>query len=166
MGWDRATEAWSVRQTQRKGTASQTTAETGLRNQANLEVIHSLREQLTREPTRWTLPDVAYLCQPELLLLGALLPRDPPPDGAIAFSCYDSNSRQVTQRVDRWARAMDGTGHWVLTTLPLLAVSPHTQRYDASGQRIERVEADGTTTRRIDPADLRRLWRSKGLLPR
>jgi hypothetical protein len=166
MAWDRGTEAWSVRQTQRQGEASQTTAETGLRNGESLEVIHSLREQLTREPSRWTVPDEAYVCQPEVLLLGTLLPRDRPLDGAIAFFYYDARSRQLTQRVDRWARSRDGTGAWVLTTTPMLDVATIVQRYDASGRRIERVDADGTVTRSIDPEELRRLWRSKGLLTR
>jgi hypothetical protein len=166
MNWDRSTEAWSVRQTQRRGKASQTTAETGLRNGENLEVIHSLREQLTREPSRWTVPDKSFLCQPELFLLGSLLPRDRPPEGAMGFFYYDAKSRQLTQRVDRWAKSGDGTGQWVLTTTPMLEVATIVQRYDASGHRIERVDADGTVTRRIDPEELRRLWRSKGLLTR
>jgi hypothetical protein len=166
MDWDRATEAWSLRQTQRYGDASQTTAETGLRNGASLEVIHSLREQLTREPSRWTVPDEAYLSQPELFLLGTLLPRDRPLDGAIGFFCYDAKSRQLTQRVDRWARSRDGTGNWLLTTTPMLDVSTIVQVFDASGRRLERIDADGTVTRRIDPNDLRRLWQSKGLLTR
>ncbi|MHC4217659.1 MAG: hypothetical protein ACYSU7_04300 [Planctomycetota bacterium] len=164
MDWDRSAEAWSVRQTQRQGPASQTTAETGLRNLANLEVIHSLREQLTREPSRWTLPDTAYLCQPEMFLLGSLLPRDGSITGAMGFYYFDTRTRQLTQRSDRWARTTDGTGNWLLTTQPMLDVSAITQRFDASGHRIERRDADGTVTRRIDPADLRRLWQSKGLL--
>jgi hypothetical protein len=166
MGWDRSTEAWSLRQTQRIGDASQTTAETGLRNGGTLEVIHSLREQLTREPSRWTVPDAAYLCQPEVFLLGTLLPRDRPPEGALGFFYYDAKSRQLTQRVDRWARSRDGTGNWLLTTTPMLDVSTTVQRFDADGRRLARVDADGTVTRRTDPDELRRLWRSKGLLTR
>ena len=166
MDWDRATEAWSIRQTRRRGPASQTTAETGVRNLASLEVIHALKEQFTREPSRWTVPDAAYLSQPEVYLLGSLLPRDGSIPGALAFYYYDTRTKQLTRRVDRWAPAGDGTGHWVLTTQPMLDVTPITQRFDASGRRVERIDGDGTVTRRIDPTELKRLWQSKGLLTR
>jgi hypothetical protein len=166
LSWDRSTEAWSIRQTRRQEQASRTTAETGVRNLASLEVIHALKERFTRDPNRWTVPDTAYLSQPEVFLLGNLLPRDGSVSGALAFYYYDTRKRQLTQRVDRWAPVTDGTGHWVLTTQPMLDVASITQRFDASGGRIERIDADGTVTRRIDAADLRRLWQSKGLLTR
>jgi hypothetical protein len=166
MDWDRSAEAWSIRQTRRLGPASQTTAETGVRNLTNLEVIHALREQFTREPSRWTVPDAAYLSQPEVYLLGSLLPRDESVDGALAFYYYDTKTQQLTRRVDRWTPARDGTGHWVLSTQPMLDVRTVTQRFNASGERIERIDGDGTVTRRIDPTDLQRLWQSKGLLTR
>jgi hypothetical protein len=166
MNWDRSTEAWSIRQTRRQGPASQTTAETGVRNATSLEVIHALKEQFTREPSRWTVPDVAYLSQPEVYLLGSLLPRDGSISGALAFYYYDTKTQQLTRRADRWTPTPDGTGHWVLSTQPMLDVTPITQRFDASGRRVERIDGDGTVTRRIDPTDLQRLWQSKGLLTR
>jgi hypothetical protein len=166
MDWDRSTEAWSIRQTRRQGPASRTTAETGVRNLTSLEVIHSLKEQFTREPSRWTVPDAAYLSQPEVYLLGSLLPRDDSISGPLAFYYYDTRTQQLTRRADRWTSSPDGTGHWVLSTQPMLDVTPITQRFDASGRRIERIDGDGTVTRRIDPADLQRLWQSKGLLTR
>ncbi|MHC4081824.1 MAG: hypothetical protein ACYSU2_10945 [Planctomycetota bacterium] len=166
MDWDRSAEAWSIRQTRRKEQASQTTAETGVRNLTSLEVIHALKEQFTREPTRWTVPDAAYLSQPEVYLLGSLLPRDGSISGALAFYYYDTRKQQLTRRVDRWTPVRDGTGHWVLSTQPMLDVAPITQRFDASGRRVERVDGDGTVTRRIDPNDLKHLWQSKGLLTR
>lgn len=166
MDWDRSTEAWSVRQTQRLGESSQTTAETGVRNLATLDVIHSLKEQVTREPARWSIPDTAYLSQPEVFLLGRLLPRDGSIDGPLAFSYYDTRTRRLTQRLDSWTPAGDGTGQWILTTQPILEVATITQRFDATGERLRRIDADGTITDRLDPEDLRRLWRSKGLLAR
>ncbi|MHC4127016.1 MAG: hypothetical protein ACYTF2_10710 [Planctomycetota bacterium] len=166
LDWDRSSEAWSIRQTRRQGQASKTTAETGVRNLADLEVIHSQKEQFTRDPTRWSVPDTAFLSQPEVLLLGSLLPRDGSVSGGAVFYYYDTRRQQLTQRLDRWAAAGDGTGHWLLTSQPMLDVATITQRFDASGTRVERIDADGTVTRRIDPADLRRLWQSKGLLTR
>jgi hypothetical protein len=166
MSWDRSAEAWSIRQTRRHEQASQTTAETGVRNLADLEVIHARKEQFTRDPSRWSVSDTAYLSQPEVFLLGSLLPRDGSLSEPLAFYYYDTKKRQLTQRVDRWAPVRDGSGNWVLTTQPMLDVKPIVQRFDSSGGRIERIDADGTVTRRIDPADLRRLWQSKGLLTR
>ncbi len=165
LAWDRGEETWSVRQTQRQGDASRTGAETGIRNVATLEVIQSSREDLTREPTRWTIPDNAYLSQPELFLLGGLLPRDPSAEGRMAFYFYESGSRQLTQRIDEWRRAADGSGRWILTTQVLAKPGAITQTFDSNGDRINRIDADGTVTERIEPAELQRLWKSKGLTP-
>ena len=58
----------------------------------------------------------------------------------------------------------DGSGQWVLTTRPLLEADPISQIFDAQGTRLKRIDGDGTVTERIEPAALRRLWQSKGLL--
>ncbi len=166
MDWDRTEEAWSVRQTQRIGAHTQTSAETGVRNKATLDVIHSSREQLTREPSRWTIPDLAYLSQPEVFLLGRLLPRDGSLDGDLAFYFYDTRSRRLAERVDQWQRTRDGSGDWLLTSTPMLEAAMIRQRFDARGDRIQRIDGDGTLTERIDPDDLARLWKSKGLMAR
>ncbi len=164
LAWDRSDEAWSVRQTQRQADAARTAAETGVRTLATLDVIHSSREELTRDPTRWSIPDTAYLSQPELFLLGSLLPRDGSAEGDMALYCYDSGSKQLTQRIDEWRPAADGSGQWILTTQVLAKPGAITQRFDASGDRINRIDADGTVTERIDPAELQRLWKAKGLV--
>lgn len=163
MAWDRSKEAWSVRQTSRKGDASQSTADTGVRNGMTLDIIHSVRERLTREPTQWTIPDPAYLCQPEAYMLGRLLPRDGTLDGDVTWYHFDPRTRRLAQRVDHWQAEGD---LWVLTTQPLLEVAHVTQVYDADGRRLKRIDGDGTLTEPIDPRDLQRLWRSKGLLER
>lgn len=166
MAWDRATEAWSIRQTQRMAAATQTTAETGIRDRVNLDVIISSREQLTREPSRYRIPDLAYLSQPEVFLLGQLLARDGSMSGEMSFFFYDSKSRRLSQRVDSWQRARDGWAAWVLTTLPMIEAAAITQYFDDQGRRIRRVDGNGTITERLDPDDLKKLWQSKGLLAR
>ena len=166
MAWDRTTEAWSIRQTHRAGSAAQTTAETGVRDRATLNVIHSSKEQRTREPAVYTIPDLAYLSQPEIFLLGRLLPRDGSVSGEMTFYFYDSKSRRIAERIDSWERARDGSGHWVLTSQPMLEARVITQVFDARGRRIRRIDGQGTITERIEPEDLRRIWRSKGLLTR
>ncbi len=164
MAWDRSTESWSVRQTERQGEASRTSAETGVRSGAVLNVIHSSKEQFTRQPTKWTIPSRAYLSQPEVYLLGTLLMRDGSQSGELAFYYYDSRQKKLPMRIDQWAAAGDGSGRWVLTTRPLLEADPITQIFDAQGTRLKRIDSDGTVTERIEPAALRRLWQSKGLL--
>ena len=166
MAWDRATEAWSIRQTQRMGEAARTSAETGIRDRLTLEIIHSSKEQLTREPNRYTIPDLAYLSQAEVFLLGELLPRDGSISGELSFYFYDTKSRRLGDRIDTWKRTRDGSGHWVLKTLPVLETKPITQHFDAHGRRIRRIDGNGTVTQRIDPDELKAIWRSKGLMGR
>ena len=166
MAWDRSTEAWSIRQTQRMGEATQTSAETGIRDRMTLEIIHSSKEKFTREPSRYTIPDLAYLSQAEVFLLGGLLPRDGSISGEMLFYAYDTKSRRLGDRIDSWQRLRDGSGHWVLRTLPVLETKPITQYFDAHGRRIRRIDGDGTVTQRIDPDELKAIWRSKGLLRR
>ena len=84
----------------------------------------------------------------------------------MAFFFYDSKSRRLAQRIDTWSRTTDGSGQWVLETQPVLDIAAITQRFDASGLRLDRIDADGTVTQRIDPQALQRLWRSKGLTAR
>ena len=166
MAWDRRTEAWSVRKTQRMGAASRTAAETGIRDRVTLDIIHSSLEQLTREPSRYTIPDMAYLSQPEVFLLGQLLARDGTMSDKMSFFFYDSKSRRLVQRVDSWQRARDEWAAWVLTTLPMIDATAITQYFDDQGRRIKRIDGGGTVTERVDPEDLRKLWQSKGLLAR
>ena len=166
MAWDRATEAWSIRQTQRMGEAARTSAETGVRDRVTLDIIHSSKEQLTREPSRYTIPDLAYLSQAEVFLLGQLLPRDGSISGEMSFYFYDTKSRRLADRIDDWQQSRDGSGHWVLKTLPVLETKPIIQHFDAQGRRIRRIDGDGTVTERIDPNELKAIWRTKGLMGR
>lgn len=166
MSWDRTEEAWSVRQTQRQGDASRTSAETGVRNIAGLDVIHSSKEEFTRDPSHWTIPDNAYLSQPEVFLLGRLLPRGDDVPGPMAFFFYESASRHLAQRIDRWERSGDAPGQWTLSTQSVLKPGTVTQTFDAHGRRLKRVDADGTVTQRIDGDELRRIWKAKGLIAR
>ncbi len=166
MAWDRTAEAWSIRQTQRMGEATRTSAETGIRDHVTLDIIHSSREQHTREPNRYAIPDVAYLSQPEVFLLGRLLPRDGSITGDMTFYFYDTKSRRLGDRVDDWQRSRDGSGEWVLKTLPVLETKPITQRFDTQGHRIRRIDGDGTITERIDPEVLKGIWRRKGRMGR
>lgn len=171
MAWDRSEETWSNLQTHRDGEASRTVAETGIRTapeprfpHGTLTVIHSSKERFTRDPKEWSIPNEAYLSQPEVFMLGSLLPRDGTLTGEMAFYYYDSRLQRLPQRVDRWEPAKDGSGNWVLTTQPALDAGSITQTFDSAGHRIKRIDANATVTQRIDPAELRRLWLAKGLL--
>ena len=166
MGWTRSSEAWSVRVTERKGVTEHTTAETGVRARGVLNVIHSAREEFTRQPTEWSIPDKAYLSQPEVFGLGGLLPRDGTVTGPMTFYHYDSRLRRVPRRIDDWQLADDPTGHWVLRTRSSIAAGVVTQIFDARGTRLRRIDTDGKITERIDHRELLRIWQAKGLLAR
>ena len=166
MGWTRSSEAWSVRVTERKGVTEHTTAETGVRARGVLNVIHSAREEFTRQPTEWSIPDKAYLSQPEVFGLGGLLPRDGTVTGPMTFYHYDSRLRRVPRRIDDWQPADDPTGHWVLRTRSSIAAGVVTQIFDARGTRLRRIDTDGKITERIDHRELLRIWQAKGLLAR
>ncbi len=166
MSWTRSSEAWSVRMTQRQGVTEHTTAQTGVRTRGILNVIHSAREEFTRQPAEWSIPDKAYLSQPEVFGLGGLLPRDGSVTGQMAFYHYDSGLRRVPRRIDDWQPADDGSGHWVLRTRSSLDAGVVKQIFDAQGTRLRRIDADGKITERIDRQELHRLWQAKGLLAR
>ncbi len=166
MGWTRSSEAWSVRVTERKGVTEHTTAETGVRARGVLNVIHSAREEFTRQPTEWSIPDKAYLSQPEVFGLGGLLPRDGTVTGPMTFYHYDSRLRRVPRRIDDWQPADDPTGHWVLRTRSSIAAGVVTQIFDARGTRLRRIDTDGKITERIEHRELLRIWQAKGLLAR
>ncbi len=85
--------------------------------------------------------------------------------GELGFFYYDTSSKRLTERIDRWQRLQNGTG-WELVTTPLLQAAPIRQEFDHQGRRLRRIDGDGTVTEMIDPNDLFRLWQSKGLLAR
>lgn len=174
LAWDRRSEVWSTRSTQRmthgQGTASRTTAQTGVRTPARpgqprprLEVINSVAEQQTREPLEWTLPP-NYISQAELFVLGKLLPKDAPSAEPFASYAFDPRSNALPQRTDEWRRNADGT--WTLETTIPGSPQPLIQIFDADGERLKRIDHDGVGpihTERIDADTLRALWRRKGL---
>ena len=164
MAWDRSKEAWSTLRTERRGNrVLNTTGETGVRDFGLLNVIISSKERMSREPKQWSLPDRAYLCQPEVFFLGSLLPRDDSVGEELAFYFYDSHRQRMPLRVDRWQRTDDGSGNWTLISKLAIDAGSITQIFDAQGNRLKRLDANGIITERIDPQELQRLWKAKGL---
>ena len=140
-----------------------TTGETGVRDFGLLNVIISSKKKMSREPKQWSLPDRAYLCQPEVFFLGSLLPRDDSVGEELAFYHYDSHRQRMPLRVDRWQRTDDGSGNWTLISKLAIDAGSITQIFDAQGNRLKRLDANGVITERIDPQELQRLWKAKGL---
>ncbi len=167
LSWDRSHESWSIRQTERvDGREVDSTAETGVRDFATLTVIFSVAGRQARTPQQWTLPDSAYLSQPEIYLLGSLLPRDGTMTKEMAFYAYDSRSQKMPLRTDRWEQATDGSRNWILTTKPAVDADEIKQLFGPNGRRQRRMDASGLITAQIDPDDLQRLWRGKGPIGR
>jgi len=178
QAWDRGAESWSTVSTERRAGASHTLGQTGWRARAMstneqgsvLTVINSLAHSSngadplkSRTPTEWEVPEVGYLNQAELVLLGALLPRDGSMDGEYSFYCYDTRSNRLPQRVDRWTPDPDSKGRYTLTSRASVESPEFKQLFGSTGERLRRIDADGLVTEVIEHADLLRLWKSKGL---
>lgn len=171
MAWDQSEEAWSVRGVQRQRQASRGETETGLRlpqstsnPRPRLQVIRSGVDDFTREPSEWLVPDV-YLSQPLAPLLGYLLPMDSdePLELGMYYYNHSQNTPQLTQRIDTWEPADDGTGNWTLTT-QITSDGPETVSvYSADRTLIRRTRADGTVIEPSSPEQILRIWQRKGL---
>ena len=165
--WDRASEAWSLRTTERHKRASRSAAQTGIRPapttgapRPTLKVISASRDGMTREPTEYPLPPV-YLSQAELIVLGELLPRDAnAPKLEFKDYAFDQRDLKLPQRRETWTRIEHG---WRLETQQGSAPAKIVQDFDGSGKRVRRVDLDGSVTELIDLEDLRALWKAKGL---
>ncbi len=170
MAWDRLSEVWSVRSTERQGDASRTSGQTGVRTPTRpgdprpmLRVINSISERQTRDPLEWQVPP-NYISQAELVVLGKLLPKDDPAPPTFSSYAFDPKSTGLPQRTDTWKRNGDGT--WTLETRLGTSASPLVQTFDENGERLKRVDVDpdGTiVTERIESSQLRALWKRKGL---
>ena len=165
--WDRSSEAWSIRSTQRQRAATRSSAQTGVRAAATtgaprptVRVISATRDGMTREPMEWPVPP-AYLSQAELVVLGQLLPRKDT-ISTIEFLDYafDQRDEKLPQRRESWSKTATG---WKLETHVGSSPDKLVQEFDKDGRRMRRTDPDGTVTERISLEDLRTLWRSKGL---
>jgi len=167
MTYDRSSEAWSMRSTERHKRASRSSAQTGIRSaptagapRPKLQVIVASRDGMTREPVEILLPPV-YISQAELFVLGELLPR-PAKAEPLEFMDYafDQRDARLPLRRETWSQTERG---WRLETRIGSTPAPLVQEFDVAGRRIRRVDPDGTVSERIELEDLRRLWKSKGL---
>ena len=170
--WDRMSEAWSIRTTERHKRASRSSAQTGLRLAPSagaprpvLQVIVSSRDGMTREPQEWAVPP-AYFSQAELIVLGELLPRASDASAAgstpVVFKDYafDQREQKLPQRHETWSRTAKG---WRLETRQGSSPAKTVQEFDERGKRVRRIDVDGSVTELIKLEDLRALWKSKGL---
>lgn len=165
--WDRSSESWSMRSTQRQRANSRSSAQTGVRTapttgapRPTIKVISASRDGMTRDPIEWPVPP-AYVSQAELVVLGQLMPRKEKIE-SIDFLNYafDQRDQKLPQRRETWSRTATG---WKLETR--IGSSPDVliQEFDKDGVRVRRIDPDGTVTERIALEELRKLWNAKGL---
>jgi hypothetical protein len=168
LAWDQSEEAWSVRATQRQGDAEKSEAETGVRIApstgqpvATLSVIKQTSDGQP-VPNEWEVPEV-YLSQALHWIIGRLLPRDitSPQEYAWYFYVPSSMQPKMYQRLDRWEPG--GDGHFTLTTYLTPDAPPLTSVYARDGAFIRRTHTDGSITEPVELAELRRIWKSKGI---
>lgn len=167
---DRASEAWSLRQTDRVGRRTPSTAETGFlieptpaQPRAVLEVVTADRERLVRDPERFTLSEEPYLSQAESLLLGPLLREAARSGGEFTWTTYDRRARAVVRRLEQVLPDPSGGGFTLLSLAHPDDPAPLRQRFDSEGHLLERIDPDGTVTTRMDREALRLLWSRRGL---
>lgn len=168
--WDRGSEAWTSRVTERGGKLSERSfAQTGLRSPIGvgnprqvLTVINGNAQSRTRDEQEWVVPSGIYLSQTEALLLGELLPREPG-QASLNFSYYafDPQSMRMPQRVETWTHLADD--QWMLVTQPGLDETAEISWHDANGRRVRRSEPDGIATELCLPRQLQQIWAEKGL---
>lgn len=167
VSWDRGSEMWSIRSTQRQREASRTTGQTGVRTPPRhgdpRPILRVVNPVGVTEPLEWVVPP-NYLSQAELIMLGRLLPKSDPKPLPYASYAFDPKTNGLPQRLDELHRNDDGT--WTLETHIGTAPTPLVQTFDEKGNRIRRVDADAAgavVTERIGVDALKALWQRKGL---
>ncbi len=167
--WDRTSEAWTSRVTERGGKlAERSVAQTGLRSprglgnpRQNLLVINANAQSRTRDEKQWTVPTGIYLSQAETLVLGELLPHEGKASIEFAYYAFDGRSMQMPQRVETWTPLSDA--QWMLVTQPGIDEAADITMHDARGKRIRRTEPDGVITELCLPRQLQQIWAEKRL---
>ena len=167
MTWDRVSEGWSIRSTERQRRASRSSAQTGVRAapstgepKQKIKVISATLDGLVREPHEWPMPP-AYVSQAELIVLGQLLPHNIGTE-TLEFMDYafDQRDEKLPQRRELWTKTNDG---FRLETRFGSSPAKLVQEFDPKGRRVRRIDFDGTVTELIELEQLRRIWKSKGL---
>lgn len=164
--WDRQREFWTSRTTQRQGKSSRTTTQLGVREAPTamsprpvLEVADVNPSIADAKPRRMKTPETAYLGLAEALVLPRLLARAGDP-GEYSFHWFDPRSDRPTQRRDRLERTDDG----FLLLSNSSPESPVTRQVlGKRGELLRQDGDDGSFTQAIEPAELLKLWRQKGL---
>lgn len=171
---DREEEAWSVRTAIR--TAAPGTVlgagplsvgkpalftETGARSGRTLTVIINAAGQPSRT-IRPTVPPEAYLNQAEVYLLPRLLVGSGVPATA-GFYAYQSGTESVALRRDTLAQTELGEAGWTLSTRQREGAPPQEAVFRADGTLLRQVLGEGVLMEPVEPEELARLWKSKGL---
>ncbi len=167
--FDRGSEAWSSRVTERGGKEPERSfAQTGLRSarglgnpRQTLLVINADAQSRTRDETEWVVPTGIYLSQAEVLLLGELLPRDGSCTGSFSYYAFDPRSMQMPQRVETWTPSAND--QWLLVTQPGLDEAAEVSTHDPSGRRVRRSEPEGIVTELREISEIEGIWRAKGI---
>jgi YD repeat-containing protein len=161
MSPDRSEEAWTVRQTIRRGADVQTFVETGARKHRAMTVsVHG--DGIPEKVLRPLIEGEGYVSRVEYFLLPALLIRSRTP-ADFAFYCFQSESSRIRLRRDTLAEDPGRPGFWTLTTRQHEDADPQVARYDDKGRLVSATLPDGTVWEPIEFGRLVQLWRRKNL---
>lgn len=156
---DREHERWSLKNTVRKETTTDTTTQTLIRKGENLSYVVE-RPGEPRFTGEFVIPERGYLSKIEATLLPRIVAsRDIP--GEFAYYAFDPGLDTIALKYESFDR--DGTGRWQSTFKHVENALPQTSVYDENGVIVRRTTADGQRMVPIDPERLRTIWNTKDL---
>jgi len=165
---DQQTEIWSNRASRRATSAPATlpasaparpkavsVAETGLRSDAQIDVTIETSSYI--QPHQWETPTIAFLSQIDQRLIGPMLPHQ----ASLAFYTYTAAAQSPTLMTVRTEPIVQGTnrGGYRVTLRPAPTLRQQVITYNAQGQLVEWVPAEGRAIKPTTPDDMRKIWK-------
>jgi len=160
---DRQEEAWSIRTAVRIAANKAPAVFVEMGTRSGRTMVVSLKNPRKGDTLlNPTVPADGYINQLEGFLLPRLLVQAGI-EAELGFYGYQPLTESITLRRERIEHDPAMPGVWKITSRPRESATPATYLYRASGELIRGDLADGLIMEPIWPADLERLWSSKGL---
>lgn len=127
-----------------------------------IPVIDVRIETQTRIENRsWDVPNVAFLSQFQMMLIGPMLPRE---RTTMAFYCYSSEEKKLALMTLRIEPIVQGPhrGGYTVYRRPAPTIGEEVMIYNADGRLVEWRTGDGQTFKATTPDELKRIWDGRG----
>ncbi len=161
---DRREEAWSIRTAVRMSASRPPVvySELGTRTDRIMTVTVTRPGKTETTANRPTVPAEGYLSQVECFMLPRLL-LGSGVEADLGFYSYQSLTESITLRRDSIAQEAAMPGVWKITSRPRENAVPTTYLFRPSGELIRADMPDEMVMEPVWPAELEKLWKSKGL---